>query len=163
MRKHSDRNQIKMITFNNMNLLTEWKSRTQKYLTLGLVFNHGPGAVSSMCHDWEPWVFSCLPQSNSVNNCFITWPSFFLFLPFPFWLIACWAVWLFPALLSESQREFSKNVRKCTSHTISSIQKCYRKLQKIIKCVITCILPGNKYNWWCLGKPDQKQSLYWTG
>ena len=151
------------MTFDNMNLLTERKSGMQKYLTLGLVFNHGPDAVSSMYHDWEPWVFSCLPQPNSVNNCFITWPSFFLFLPFPFWLIAFWAVQLFPALLSASHREFSKNARKYMSHMISSIQKCYRKLQKIIKCVITCLLPGNKYNQWCLGKPDQKQSLYWTG
>lgn len=40
-----------MMTFNNMNLLTEWKSRMQKYLTLGMVFNHGPGAASSMYHD----------------------------------------------------------------------------------------------------------------
>ena len=40
-----------MMTLNNMNLLTEWKSGMQKYLTLGLVFNHGPDAVSSMCHD----------------------------------------------------------------------------------------------------------------
>lgn len=37
-----------------MNLLTERKSRTQKYLTLGLVFNHGPGAANSMYHDREP-------------------------------------------------------------------------------------------------------------
>ena len=32
------------------------------------------------------------------------------------------------------------------SHMIRSIQKCYRKLQKIIKCVITCILSGNNNN-----------------
>lgn len=40
-----------MMTFNNMNLLTEWKSGIQKYLTLGLVFNHSPGVASSVYHD----------------------------------------------------------------------------------------------------------------
>lgn len=39
------------MTFNNMNLLTEWKSGMQKYLTLGLVFNYSPGVASSVYHD----------------------------------------------------------------------------------------------------------------
>ena len=136
MRKHSVRNQIKTMTFNNMNLLTEWKSGMQKYLTPGLVFNYSPGVASSVYHDWEPWVFSCLPQSNSVKNCFITWPSIFLFFPFPFWLTACWAVWLFssPALhitlgifeecevVYESYDKFNSEM---LSQTTKNHQVCY--------------------------------------